>query len=187
MRVLLVRFDWWFPICVLTCVGAALFPLTISSSDFSALLYVFATVPIVSFALLYSAKKSKDRQRYAAFLLFALFLVFTAVMFTHFSNTRATIRWFFRGREIQDEVLSQAIPADGRFRHVEWEGWGFAGAGDTVVYLVSDPNDSLISAARSGLPGKFVGLPCEVVRVHRLEQGWYTALFYTDTDWDHCS
>jgi hypothetical protein len=73
-----------------------------------------------------------------------------------------------------------------RLKHVEWDGWGFAGS-DTVVYLVFDPDNSLASAARIGAPGKLHGIPCEVPHVRRLEHQWYTVLFYTDTDWDHCN
>ena len=84
------------------------------------------------------------------------------------------------------EVLAQPSSTGASLKHVEWDGWGFVGSGDTVVYLVFDPNDSLAGAARTGSPGKFSGLPCEVLRVRRLENHWYTALFYTDTNWEHC-
>ena len=49
-----------------------------------------------------------------------------------------------------------------------------------------DPDDSLATAARSHLSGKFKGIPCEVSEVQRLENNWYTVLFYTDTSWDRC-
>ncbi len=181
------RHNWWFALCVAACIGAALFPLTMSSSDFAALLYVFVTVPFVTLCLLHSAKKRKHKQRYASLSLFVLFLTFTAVIFTHFLNMRDTVRWVLRRGESKHNVLSQPTPMNGQFRHIEWEGWGFPGAGNTVTYLVFDPCNSLVSAAKLGSPGKFPGLPCEVVRVHRLEKSWYTALFYTDTDWEHCS
>ena len=70
---------------------------------------------------------------------------------------------------------------------MEWDGWGFPGAGDTNVYLVFDPSDSLISASKSRSPGKYKGMPCEIYRVRRLESQWYSVVFYTDTDWDHCA
>ena len=66
-------------------------------------------------------------------------------------------------------------------------GWGFPGAGDTTVYLVFDPNNSLAAAAHSHAPGKYNGLPCEVFKVRRLEIHWYTVQFYTDTAWDDCA
>ena len=66
---------------------------------------------------------------------------------------------------------------------MEWDGWGFAGAGDTTVYLVFDPSDLLLTEAGDHSSGKFAGIPCEVPLVHRLEDHWYTVLFHTDSDW----
>lgn len=78
-------------------------------------------------------------------------------------------------------------PSDskGMLRHIEWEGWGFAGS-DTTIYLVFDPSDALSKAAGKAEPGKYPGLPCEVARVRQLDKHWYTVQFYTETDWDHC-
>jgi hypothetical protein len=75
---------------------------------------------------------------------------------------------------------------DGYLRHVEWDGWGFPGAGNTVVYLVLDPTNGLAAAGTSGKPGAFPGLPCEVYKVRALDSTWYTVVFYTETDWEHC-
>jgi hypothetical protein len=30
-------------------------------------------------------------------------------------------------------------------------------------------------------------LPCEILRVTRLERGWYTVSFYTDEEWGSCA
>jgi len=77
------------------------------------------------------------------------------------------------------EVLAQRDSATGELKHIEWDGWGFAGAGDTTVYLVFDPTDALSAAAQSHQPGKFGGLPCEVPFVRRLQSRWYAVRFYT--------
>jgi len=69
---------------------------------------------------------------------------------------------------------------------MEWDGWGFAGS-DTVVYLVYDPNDSLVPAVRSHSSGNFKGIPCEVWHVRRLESNWYSVVFYTETAWNSCT
>ena len=66
---------------------------------------------------------------------------------------------------------------------MEWEATGFAGVANITVYLVFDPTDSLAVAAKSHSPGKFTGLPCEVLSVLRLESHWYSVLFYTDEAW----
>ena len=96
-----------------------------------------------------------------------------------------TGRWILRSRVYKAQVMAQPAPANGGLKHVEWDGWGFAGM-DTTVYLVFDPTDSLASAAKSRAPGKFPGLPCEVDRVQRRESHWYTVKFYTETAWNYC-
>jgi hypothetical protein len=100
-------------------------------------------------------------------------------------NVRSEIRWLFHSREYEAAVLAQPVSPNGNLQHIDWDGWGFAGE-DTEVYLVRDPHDSLLAAAKGHRPGKFTGLPCNVVRVHRLERYWYFAVFYTDTNWDDC-
>ena len=101
-------------------------------------------------------------------------------------DVRTEGRWVMNSKTFKAEVLARPKPPGDELKHVEWDSWGFAGA-DTVVYLVFDPTDSLAVAAKSRSRGKFSGIPCEVPNVHRLENYWYTVLFYTDTDWDHCS
>lgn len=114
---------------------------------------------------------------------------FIALVFSVFRTSdylRTTARWLAHSDSYKMQVLNQPAPPDGSLKHVEWDGWGFPGAGDTIVYLVNDPNDWLENAAKKLPPGKLNGIPCEAARVRRLERQWYTVLFYTDTDWSHC-
>lgn len=120
----------------------------------------------------------------------SMLVVYWAVswgLFINSSELRTTTRWFLWSRDYKAKVLAQPVSASGALRHIEWDGWGGFGAGDTVEYLVFDPNDSLLTAAQSHSPGKFSGIPCEVVRVRRLDSQYYSILFYTDTDWDRCN
>ena len=95
-------------------------------------------------------------------------------------NARATrLVW---SRSYKAQVLAQPDSAINELKHIEWDGWGWAGM-DTTVYLVSDPTDSLAGAANSQATGKYGGIPCEVVLVTRLEDRWYTVQFYTDRTW----
>ncbi len=110
-----------------------------------------------------------------------LWLLWTISDYVH-----TTGRWVIHSKAYKAKVLAQASPTNEELKHIEWDGWGFAGS-DTTVYLVFDPHDSLAMAAKSGQPGKFNGIPCEVPEVRRLEDHWYTVLFYTDTDWNHCN
>lgn len=180
------RFVWWFPICAAACSALALFPLTVSSSDLSVILYVVVTVPIVSLVLLGISYKCPGKQRLTALSAFAVFVIFTAVLFVRFLDTRDAVRWLVFGKSFKAEVLAQPSPALTLLRHMEWEGWGFAGS-DTTVYLVFDPTDTLATAAKTRKSGKFGDLPCEVFRVRQREKEWYTVQFYTETDWEHCA
>jgi hypothetical protein len=101
------------------------------------------------------------------------------------SATRSAARWLLSSDRCKSEVLAQPTPSNGELKHIEWDGWGFAGQ-DNTVFLVYDPTDALAAAATSGASGKYPGIPCEVVWVHRLESHWYTSLFYTNTYWDSC-
>jgi hypothetical protein len=88
-------------------------------------------------------------------------------------------------RDYKSKVLSQPLSSSGEFKHIEWDGWGWAGQ-DTTVYLVFDPTDSLSTAASTHQSRKFTGIPCEVPNVSRLESEWYTVTFYTNQEWGRC-
>lgn len=110
-----------------------------------------------------------------------------AVLFVAMNvSAKTATKWALWSSMYKSKVLAQPAPTNGYLRHIEWDGWGFAGAGNTVMYLVFDPADSLLAAANSKAPGKYSGIPCEVPEVSRIERQWYTVLFYTDEDWEHC-
>jgi len=102
-------------------------------------------------------------------------------------NLGYPVRWMIESKSYKAKVMASRDPKADNFQHSEWDGWGGFGAGDTVVYLVFDPKDSLAKAAQTGAAGKFPGVPCEVYKVQRFERGWYAVSFYTNTDWEHCS
>lgn len=104
------------------------------------------------------------------------------VVIGHRSAIGTTTKWLLLSRGYKVEVLAQPDSTNGELKHVEWDGWGWAGM-DTVVYLVFDPTDSLSPAASSHQPGKYRGIPCEVFLVRRLESHWYTVWFYTNYEW----
>jgi hypothetical protein len=92
-------------------------------------------------------------------------------------------RWTIWSRYYKTELLAQSVAANGELKHIEWDGWGFPGAGDTTVYLVFDPTNSLATAAKKREPGRFGGIPCRVPVVSRVENTWYSVLFYDDERW----
>lgn len=106
----------------------------------------------------------------------------SVVLVWNYSPIRTSIKWSVWSRSYKSEVLAQAASASGDLKHVEWDGWGWAGQ-DTTIYLVFDPTDSLSLAASSHKSGKFSGLPCEVSLVRQLESHWYAVQFYTNEYW----
>jgi len=106
--------------------------------------------------------------------------------FKHPLVIRSAARWMVWSHGYKKEVLAQPAAANGDLKHIDWDGWGFAGS-DTSAFLVFDPTDSLSAAARSRQPGKFNGIPCEVFLVRRLESHWYTVQNYTNQGWGACN
>jgi hypothetical protein len=181
------QFEWRL---LFYAAGAALFlflPPLIYGFDIFEMLYIFVAVPIFTLILLIVAIRKKGSRRLT---ILGIALVYAAVSWGLFRNSRelrTTGRWLLWSKDYKAKLLAQPSPPNGTLRHIEWDGWGFPGAGNTVVYLVFDPNDSLFTAAKTNSSGQFGGLPCEVYRVRRLENNYYTVLFYTDTEWDSCN
>ena len=126
---------------------------------------------------------TKSRTHIAVFVGGLLVLVGFTCAWTLSPSVRTIFKWSLCSSLYKKQVLDQPPTADGYLKHIEWDGWGFPGAGNTVVYLVFDPSDQLSSATANGKDRKFLGLPCEVSRVSKLDKNWYTVRFYTDTQW----
>lgn len=94
---------------------------------------------------------------------------------------RTAVRWFALSHDYKAQVLAQPASASGALKHIQWDGWGWA-AQDTTVYVVFDPNNSLLSTAAANTQARRYGLPCEVARIQRLESQWYTVQMYTNDD-----
>jgi hypothetical protein len=179
------RFNWHLPLYA--AVGALMLFVPIYAIDIDiGMLYIFVAAPIVSLILLVLAIRKKELW---GLPVLSIIVVYWAISWGLFKNSRelhTATRWLLWSKHYKAKVLTQPDSADGALKHTELDGWGFPGAGNTVVYLVFDPNDSLSTAARSHSPGKFSGIPCGVYRVRCLESHYYSVLFYTDTDWGHC-
>jgi hypothetical protein len=107
---------------------------------------------------------------------------------TYHNDVRESLRWFAFSGHYKSEVLaSPPSRTPSLLRHAQWDIWGFA-ADDSIVYVVFDPGDSLLSASRlTSRPIRAAGVPCPVARVQRLEPRWYSVTFFTNTNWDDCS
>jgi hypothetical protein len=160
-------------------------PVAIWESD--GLLYFVVVAPLVTLCLLalslYSAVRKKPRRCVATLFMLLVYLSLSFALHNNCRAIRNTARWSLWADDYKAQVLKQPDSANEEFKHIEWDGWGFPGAGDTTVYLVFDPADSLLPAAIRKQAGQYRGLPCEVFQVHRLERQWYTVQFYTDEWW----
>ncbi len=145
-------------------------------------LLVITVIVLGLLALAFWTKRLAAGAAIAAFIVYGLT---TWIVLKQRNEIRTNARWFLWSKRYKAQVFATDA-ANGELKHMEWDGWGFAGS-DTTVYLIFDPSNSLLTEAGSHSSGKFAGIPCEVPLVHRLEDHWYTVLFYTDTDWNHCA
>ncbi len=182
------RIDWRIAGGVALWAVAA-FGILLSADDFTFLVAYFLaglTTTLLLFAFLVANAISKSGRGLSLLAALIVFWVVASILFVNYDATRTHARWLLWSRHFKQYVLAQPEPANGELRHIEWDAWGYAGA-DTEIYLVFDPTDSLASESRKRTSGKFSGIPCEVFRLHHLENHWFTARFYTDEEWDHCS
>jgi hypothetical protein len=116
------------------------------------------------------------RRRVAIFFALAACVFVQTLVITHYMLVRDQVRWVLLSGAYQAGVLAQPAAANPDFRHVEWDGWGFAGS-DTTEFLVFDPTDSLAEEVGAQPPVTARGLPCDVVRIRRLDSQWYAVLW----------
>jgi hypothetical protein len=183
------RSNWWLLLYVALGATAVYIPILMSAGfDLIGFFYVLVALPmltlILGLVLLVFAFRKGRTPKLSVFLAFPVYWAVSWILFLNSESVRFPARWLLGSREYKAQVLAQPDAASGELRHIEWDGWGFAGS-DTAVYLVYDPNDSLVPAANHA-PGRFIGIPCEVPAVRRLESHWYSVVFYTGTSWDHC-
>jgi hypothetical protein len=181
------QFNWQLPIYGGLGGMLVVLPMIVFGNDIGPFLISIVIAAIVSIIVIVFAIRKARRQALAAVSMLLLFCSVSWLSLRFSNDIRTTGRWLVRSRAYKAAVLARPSPLSNQFKHMEWDGWGFPGAGDTVVYLVFDQSDSLALPARSHSAGKFAGIPCAVPEVRRLESHWYTVLFYTAADWEHCS
>jgi hypothetical protein len=185
------HFDWRQLVYFVLAATLSFFPLALFFSDPILNPYVLLVVPVVVLALLILAVTYAVRWKLLwllwAVTTLAVFLLFSLVLTSAHVEIRTAERWLIWSHRYKGEVLAAPRARTGELRHLDWDGWGFVPSGDTDVYLVFDPGDSLAYAAKHKLAGKVSGVPYEVDDVHRLEKNWYAVQFYTDETWDNCN
>ncbi len=125
--------------------------------------------------------------RRLSILLSMVVLLGFVLLVTFNEPLKSSLKWLLLSQRYKNKISALPNPPDGLLKHVEWDSWGFTGAGNTVMYLVFDPANALENASKTKKPGKYPGLPCEIFQIKRMEKNWYTVHFYTDTDWENCA
>jgi hypothetical protein len=166
-------------ICIVVSLILIVLSLTFAGSDLGAVL-CFGIALVSAVSLFVFGVSKKGRQRLAGLFVVMAYVFVAMLLKSNYSLVRDHVRWLFLSGGYKAKVLAQ--PPTEELKHAEWDGWGFAGA-DTTAFLVFDPTDSLAGATEALPPIKARALPCDVVRVRRLDRQWYAVLFYTDTYW----
>jgi len=186
------RFNWRLPSYATLVAFVVLVSVAICPADMSLILYFVVVAPIlfvISIVFLRYTIIGKSHQRVQLLTVLAILWAISGSFFVydlkHPSAIRTAARWLVWSQQYKDKVLARPASVSGGLKHIEWDGWGWAGE-DTAVFLVFDPTDTLSAAARHRQPGKFDGIPCEVSLVSRLESHWYAVRFYTNQYWDQC-
>jgi cell division protein FtsW (lipid II flippase) len=161
-------------------------PTMIEGNDFGAFVLSGLILFFVGLTLIVLLFANLRRRTTGALLMIGMFVICTPIFFKCANPVRNKSRWLTQSRSYKSAVLAQPISPRGELKHVEWDGWGGPGAGDTTVYLVFDPNNSLSSRIKPNSDSIPPGIPCKVFKINRLESQWYTVQFYTDTAWNYC-
>jgi hypothetical protein len=180
-------FGWRIPVCAAILAFTSITALAVSVNYTTAFFLCLLVIPIGLFvsvcALLMPVADRRYRFAFSMLCIFPALIGGSDVGLRVGVANKSNVRWLFQAKRYKTEVLKQPVLEDGMLRHVEWDGWGFAGS-DTTEYLVYDPSDSL--PHRTTSPGRFKGIPCEVPDVKRMDTHWYIVLFYTDQAWNYC-
>lgn len=161
--------------------------------DSSGILYLLFVLPfflVISVIMLIWVVFPRNRRHWTAVLLtliafWAISIPLAWYEFRHPFEIRGIVRWFVESRELKQQVLKFGRGRNGELYSIDWDGWGMF-AQNTEIYLVFDPTDSLAEAARKHESGRFPGIPCAVQGVRRLENHWYSVVFFTSETWGDC-
>jgi len=179
------RFNWWLPLFAAIATFSLFGAVVMWTAE--RLVYALFVVPLMSLLLasVIAATVKKGGRLLPNLSILVSYWVISTVLVMNYSAIRTDARWLIWSHVYKSEVLSQPASTTGDLKHIEWDGWGWAGM-DTSTFLVFDPTDSLRQAAKGHRPGKFNGIPCEAPVVRRLESQWYSVQYYTDVGWNDC-
>jgi len=176
-------FNWKLPLCAAVAPFVVFVPAVIYNS---LLLYGFVSTLILSPVSAFFVNAAFGKKRRRCLSLLAVLVLYSATsvgLIVCDLRNPYTIRWWALSRSYKARVLAQPASANGDLKHIEWDGWGWAGT-DVTVYLVFDPADSLSKTADGNKYGRFSGIPCDVVAVRRFESHWYTVQLSANEFWE---
>lgn len=175
----------WLWCAAVLAAFAGFVPVAVFGSALAELLYVFLFLPMGLALVLIGGLILAQKHALSTLVAAVVFSAVTLVLFKNTALVQNMVRWPLYGKAYQRRVLAEPQPA-GQMKHVVWNAWGFPGAGNTTVYLVYDPGNTLAEAARTHASGRFAGIPCRVPLVRRLASQWYAVEYYTDETWNRC-
>jgi hypothetical protein len=176
---------WKMPLFGLSAAVVAHLPDMISGNGLAPFLLTCILLIVSGVIVLAVVAANVRRNLLPALAMLATFCLVAWLLFKVSYDFYTTGRWLAHSKQYKAEVMAEPQPANGELKHIEWDGWGFAG-NDTVVYLVFEPARELTTVPET-TSGRYVGIPCAVWRVRRLEPHWYYVVFYTNTDWTECT
>jgi hypothetical protein len=180
----MTHLDW--RLLVAAALGAfATLPLAALDDNNTAGVLALAMSLVICPILLVVAATRRGVRALSTFAVLLVYALFKYLTWQVEYDLHMEAKWLEHGQRYRSELASRERPPPGEFRHINWDGWGFVGI-STEAFLVYDPDDTLAAAAATGAPGRYAGIPCAVQRVRRLEPHYYTALFYTDSEWTDC-
>ncbi len=177
----------WKPLALAGAATMCIYaPIIISGDDGIGILYWLALLTGILGLVLTAAILifTKSRRNATTLVGVAAVLVLISITLSRYDYTlRTSYRWTFHSDMYKQQLIAQHGLAPGGITYMDWDGWGFAGVGDTEVYLVHDPSDNLKNAVHAKYGIKAEALPCEVGQIRRLEKDWYSVVFFTNEIW----
>lgn len=165
-----------FSVLIGTLAALLVFSPLIANLNGTDVLYIFLVAPALIVLDICVLMYAAVRKNLPLALLVVVFGAVSASLFFHQETVHIWAKWFFWSNGYRNAVLAEPASKNGDLRHIEWDGWGWAGS-DTSVFLVFDPSDSLSKAATNDQSGKVEGIPCEVSLVRRMSSQWYLVYF----------
>lgn len=180
---------WRFPIFGAAIAALLLFSLFLFAGDpvLWVLFLIAPCVGLLALVLLVLLAFRRTRRRSGELLLATVLFLAIMIIGLRFQDVvRPDARWAFFSQKFKRQVLSQQGCPSGDFKHFEWDGSGGAPVGDWTSYVVFDPTDSLNAETHHWNPGEIKGIPCDVLRIQKLEKRWYSVTLQMNEWWDTC-